>query len=282
MRGMAQNSLNLIAQAKTLLEQIKPATVRGVAYQFFIRKLIKSMARNEVAKVSRLLVIARERGMIPWSYIVDETRETERVSAWDNLADYGEAILRSYRKNYWQMQPEQIKVWSEKATVRGLLAPILNKYAIDFQVMHGFSSATKAHEIADETGDLQRPLRGLYVGDWDPSGLYMSEVDLPERIDRYGGNVLIKRVALVESDITARGRLALPSFSVEEKRKDPRYSWFKKNYGIWCWELDAMNPNTLRDRVENAIRELMDMEAWEHCAKIEEAERESLKRFKWG
>ena len=42
-----------------------------------------------------------------------------------------------------------------------------------------------------------------------------------------------------------------------------------------------MNPNVLRDRVEKAITDLMDMEAWEHCAKVEKAERESLKRFKW-
>jgi len=60
MRGMAQKSLDLIARAKTILEEINPATVRGVAYQFFTRNLIDSMARSEVAKVSRLLTIARE------------------------------------------------------------------------------------------------------------------------------------------------------------------------------------------------------------------------------
>jgi hypothetical protein len=42
-----------------------------------------------------------------------------------------------------------------------------------------------------------------------------------------------------------------------------------------------MNPNALRNRVEEAIADLMDMEAWDYCAKVEKAERESLKRFKW-
>ena len=57
--------------------------------------------------------------MIPWSHIVDETREAERISGWSNLADYGETVLRSYRKNFWQHQPERVEVWSEKGTVRG-------------------------------------------------------------------------------------------------------------------------------------------------------------------
>jgi hypothetical protein len=35
----------------------------------------------------------------------------------------------------------------------------------------------------------------LYVGDWDPSGLHMSEVDLPERLQRYRRIIVPKRVS---------------------------------------------------------------------------------------
>ena len=49
----------------------------------------------------------------------------------------------------------------------------------------------------------------------------------------------------------------LPSFPASDKRKDPRYKWFLANYGQECWELDAMDPNDLRDCVEAAIKELM-------------------------
>ena len=34
-------------------------------------------------RVYRLLKEAREQGDIPWEWIVDETRELERVSTWD-------------------------------------------------------------------------------------------------------------------------------------------------------------------------------------------------------
>jgi hypothetical protein len=40
-----------------------------------------------------------------------------------------------------------------------------------------------------------------------------------------------------------------------------------------------MNPNVLRQRVRNAIMDRLDMEAWEHCTKVEEAERASLHNY---
>ncbi len=43
--------------------------------------------------------------------------------------------------------------------------------------MHGFSGATTIHDVAED--DDGRDLIVLYVGDYDPSGLYMSEHDLP-------------------------------------------------------------------------------------------------------
>ena len=52
--------------------------------------------------------------------------------------------------------------------------------------MHGFSSATIVHDISQD--DDGRPLIMLYVGDFDPSGMFMSEVDLPKRFAEYGGD----------------------------------------------------------------------------------------------
>jgi len=53
--------------------------------------------------------------------------------------------------------------------------------------MHGFGSATQVYDIANDYDDQERDLIALYVGDWDPSGLCMSEKDLPERLARYEG-----------------------------------------------------------------------------------------------
>jgi len=258
-RGRARKTIDLLDAAYRVLADIQPASVRAVCYQLFTLRRIASMSKVETNRISRLLTDARERGEVPWSWIVDETREAERIATWDDPADYIDAVRCSYRKNRWTSQPERIEVWSEKGTIRGILAPVLNEYGVTFRVMHGHASATAVRSAADESRLSDKPLTVLYVGDWDPSGMHMSEVDLPERIARYGGDIEIVRVALIEDDTLPEAGVS--HFPVMDKVKDPRFKWFFTNYGARCFELDALNPNTLRDRVEHAIRAHLDLDA---------------------
>ena len=274
-RGKSQASLELVAAAIRILEEIQPATVRAVCYRLFIEKLIPSMAKANTDKVSKQLVYAREHGLLPWAWVVDETREAERISTWDNPEQIIAAAVNGYRKDYWAMQPEWVEVWSEKGTIRGTLAPVLKKYGVTFRVMHGYGSATSLHGIANETAANDKNLTVLYVGDWDPSGMQMSEIDLPDRLQRYGGAATIKRVALDKCDVLDDTKL--PFFEALDKNKDPRYQWFIERYGNRCWEVDALSPVVLRQRVEDEILSLLDEDAWAHAVGIEKAETDSMK-----
>jgi hypothetical protein len=267
---MAQRSLDLIKAMADICEAAHPITGRGVGYKLFTRGLNPSMGRADMQRVYRLLKEARERGMVPWGWIVDESRELERVSSWDDPADYAECVVRCYRRDYWSQQPVRVEVWSEKGTVRGVLAPVLNEYGVGFRVMHGFGSATEIHDIAmDDDG---RRLVALYVGDHDPSGLYMSMHDLPERLAKYeGDHVYLRRIALLPEQLND-----LPCFPASDKKTDPRYRWFVEQYGDHCCELDALDPNGLRDLVEEQINQWIVRSAWDRCKRVEEAERESI------
>lgn len=272
-RGKAQRSLALIEAAEATLDAIQPAGVRAVCYRLFTQGLIASMAKTETNRVSTQLVWAREQEVIPWEWIVDETREAERTPAWADPAAYIAVVQRSYRRDRWQQQPRRVEVWSEKGTVRGTLAPVLREYGVTFRVMHGYSSATMVKEVAEATEDDATPLLALYVGDYDPSGLHMSAVDLPARLDKYGANVELVRLALTAEDTADP---TLPGFPAADKRKDPRYGWYVPRYGDRCWELDALSPVILRERVEEAIGDVIDWEAWDRCGRAEAAECESL------
>jgi hypothetical protein len=229
------------------------------------------MAKPEMQRVYRLLKEAREQGVIPWEWIVDETRELERCSVWDNPEAYARTVSRSYRRDFWNQQPCRVEVWSEKGTVRGVLQPVLDEYAVGFRVVHGFSGATTIHDVANDYDG--RPLIILYVGDWDPSGLCMSQHDIPNRLAKYdGGHVTLRRVALRRVH-TVR----LPSFPASDKKKDPRYKWFVENFGSQCWELDAFDPNDLRSVVEEEIRSEIEPVAWARCDHINKAEQHSLR-----
>jgi hypothetical protein len=269
-RGMAQESLDLIEAMYVAAEAAQPITGRGVGYKLFAATLISSMEESEMQRVYRLLRVARERGDIPWEWIVDETRELEICSSWADPAAFVRTVSRAYRRDFWLHQSRRVLVVSEKGTVRGVLAPVLEELGVGFRVMHGFSSATAVYDIAQDCDG--RPLIILYIGDYDPSGMFMSEVDLPERLAKYDGNhVQVKRIALT------RAHHSLPWFPASDKKGDTRYPWFVRNYGDRCWELDALDPNDLRALIRKAIRREIEPKAWKRCAVVEKAERASLR-----
>jgi hypothetical protein len=275
-RGRSQNSLDIIKAMHDIAEIAQPITGRGVGYKLFSLNIIPSMSKNDMQRVYRLLKEAREEGIIPWEWIVDEGRDLEQVAMWDNPAQYMRIVARSYRRDFWQQQSQRIVVWSEKGTVRGVLQPVLEEYGVGFRVLHGFGSATIVNDASQD--DDGRPLTILYIGDFDPSGLWMSERDIPERLERYGGgHITVKRIALLRADCTLLG--SHPAFNLDEKLKDPRAPWFRTTYGQLCWELDAMDPNDLRSRVEEEINNHIEPVAWERCRVVDAAERESMRSF---
>jgi hypothetical protein len=266
-RGRNKATIKLVEAMYKIAEDAHPITGRGIGYKLFAAGLIGGM--SEMNKVYRALKVAREEGDIPWEWIVDETRDLELISMWRNGAQFARGYF--YRRDLWQTQSKTVELWAEKGTVRGLLWPVLAKLGVGFRVMHGFTSATSAWEVCNQGND-DRPPVALYVGDWDPSGMCMTEQDLPRRIAEYGGHhIELKRIAL-----TAEQTGPLQSFSVETKRGDPRYKWFKKTYGDQCWELDAMDPRRLRDLVEAEINALIVRPLWQQQEAIQEREKQSI------
>lgn len=278
-RGKSRKSIELIYAARDILAEIQPATVRAVCYRLFIDGYIDSMSKANTNRVSTQLVHAREKNIVPWEWIVDEARRPERTQTWSSPEEILEAAARGYRKDYWTDQDEWVEVWSEKGTVRGTLAPVLDEFGVTFRVMHGHGSATVLHDVAEMVAQSDKPLTVFYVGDRDPSGMHMSELDLPERLDRYGanGDVEIVRVAIAQED--TRPSAQLPSFAADDKAKDPRHAWYVKNYGDLCWELDALSPAILRDRVRDHISSMLDMRAWKHSIGVESVEITSMRTF---
>ena len=150
---------------------------------------------------------------------------------------------RAYRRDYWDPA-----AWPCRGLVREghrprRTPPVSTSTASAFARCMVSAARRRRYDICNDNTD--RPLIILYVGDYDPSGMYMSKCDLPARFFKYGGDhITLKRIAL-----TSAGRRPAV-VSGDDKKKDPRYKWFVKHYGKKCWELDALDPNDLRDIVE--------------------------------
>src|SRR5262249_2551506 len=155
--------------------------------------------------------------------IVDETRQEETVPTWADPQAYARAVQDSYRRNKWEGQPTHVSVWGEKGTVAGILRPVLEMSEVPFQILHGLSGHTPVWDAARANLHRHQKTLILYVGDYDPSGMFMSEVDLPKRLARYsskdpsdkdieldearrilaGLRLEIRRIALTRADTVA-------------------------------------------------------------------------------
>lgn len=272
-----------LRRAKAILRQVKPATVRHLYYRLLSEGLLPPKPAGHDNRYDRLcteMLMAREEGQVPWSWIVDDSREAWRLDIYATAAAYAKEAAERYRRDVWATQERRVEVWSEKETVGGLLWPVCAKYRVPFQPFHGYAGG-KLHEIAEGVQEDPQPsLLALYVGDFDPSGLNISDEVFPQKLEQYGagGLITLHRIALVERDLT---RVQL----IEAKTTDTRWERYAAAYGRipavqggrWCAELDALDPRELRRRVEAAIkREITDQDAWDDCLEGEAEERTDL------
>jgi len=115
-RGRAQASIELIEAMYAIAKEAQPIT--GVGYKLFTMKLIPDMSVKSMARLYPLLKEAREQGIIPWEWIVDETRELERASSLDDPDDYVRTISRAYRRDFWRHQPVSYRTRKETKSAR--------------------------------------------------------------------------------------------------------------------------------------------------------------------
>jgi hypothetical protein len=292
MRGPSRKTIELLNFARELLKALNPMTLRQLHYTIFSAAQAKSIGYNNDVKsyrqLSRATTEARERysdeelagrvaehGINP-DWIVDETREAEMVSVWDDAADYFETVKYAYRRNLWQDQPAYCEVWSEKGTVLATLRPITQELGLRLRVCHGFGSAGMKHQIAKLFRKVQNPIHIMFLGDHDPSG-HDIERDIHAKVERASGRKFtITRLAVHPQDIS---RFRLPPQEI--KPTDSRSPGFKRIYGrnAPTVELDALPVEELRSRVRTAIETLIDWKRWKQQIKAEAAERESIMRI---
>ena len=118
--------------------------------------------------------------------------------------------------------------------------------------------------------EITKPTFIYYLGDHDPSGRAI-ELDLSDRISRYGVNFEMARLAILARDIDA---FNLPPLRI--KTGDTRAAAFSRKFGTRCVELDALPPEELRSRVRQAIEMHIETEAWGRALAIEKVEQESI------
>jgi hypothetical protein len=138
-------------------------------------------------------------------------------------------------------------------------------------VARGYASLSFLHSAAEYIQALDVPAYIYHLGDFDPSGQDAArkiEEDLREMAP--GAEIHFDRLAVTEEQIAAWDLPTRPT-----KKTDTR----SKNFGEISVELDAIEPNLLRQIVEDAINRHLPRHELQVLQQAEASEREMLRMF---
>jgi hypothetical protein len=187
------------------------------------------------------------------------------------LEEYVEAVKHSYRKDYWHYLPDYVHIIVEKDAIAGTLQEVTERYSVALSPIRGSSSWSFANEIAEVWQQIDKPIHAYYLGDFDPKGFDI-ERDIKARLEEFWERTFTwERLAVNVQDFEDFKLLPLPV-----KETDTCSRTFIREHGCECAELDAIPPNELRRRVEEAIKRHISEKEWKKLQRIEQLEKESV------
>lgn len=255
-------------------------TVRQLYYQLVAR----GQLRNDERSYKRIVSVvsnARMAGLLDWSRIVDRTRALRGHSHWDKPGEVIKSASEQFRFDLWENQPERVEVWIEKDALIGVIAGVCGELDVPYFSCRGYPSQSSMWRTGRRLywrtiGEQVQSTVVLHLGDHDPSGIDMTR-DIHARVagfldyhDQWEA-IDVDRIALTMVQIEEYGPPPNPA-----KMSDSRAPDYVAEYGYDSWELDALDPRTMRDLVREHIEAHMDREQFDLDLERQEAARAQL------
>ena len=216
----------LLAQwRKHQTEDTLPTSGRFLFYELEQQGLVskvKTGKRRAGQDLSDQLIALRERGLIPWADIVDDTRH---VAAWQSaptVADYARNAAEHARLDPWHKAAARPFLICEARTVGGVLERRLGpEYLVPVASTIG---QCQGFLVTDVAPHLQNPRAYvLYVGDRDLAGNDI-ETNTRRVLERETGRSLRwKRIAITDEQVeTLKAGGIEPIRKLDNRYKDKR------------------------------------------------------------
>lgn len=226
-------------------------------------------ATNTYSSIDNQINQARLSGEIPMDSIADST-SLIGTHQWNSIERLLSAAATVFRSKWLLDQEYYVEVWLEKEALAQIFAPITDNYGVYLSVSGGYPKLSQIYSAKlrfEEYPD--KPVKLLYFGDLDASGKNMIDT-IKNNITKLKVNndVEVIEVALNIKDVEDHKLVRNPV-----KDRDSRKKWFTEKYGIdYGVELDALEPDILRDKIHEAICDYIDLDILEEC-KDNDAER---------
>jgi hypothetical protein len=255
----------------TIIRAMKPMTVRQVFYQATVRGIVEK-AEAGYTKVQNDLTLMRRAGELPYGWLADNTRWQRKPTTFDSIEDALQDTARFYRKSLWTDADTYVEVWLEKDALSGVVYPITSMYDVPLMVARGYASLSFLYTAAEYINELEVPTYIYHLGDHDPSG-----IDAAQKIEETlielapGAPIYFERLAVTSKQIADWHLPTRPT-----KESDSRAKKFGSPVSV---ELDAIDPDLLRDLVRQAIERHLPPEQFNVLKVAEESEREIITKL---
>jgi hypothetical protein len=161
----------------------------------------------------------REQGLVPWSWIVDETRS---LTAWKyrgSVADYVRDAIAYARIDCWGGDPPPLLL-CESRSLAGVLERLAGRYLCPIAATNGQAGGFLHTAI----GPMLRRSPGrrvLYVGDFDWQGLQI-EGHSRRVLEQYDDTVQWERLALTAEQVTEHDLERLVIQKADRRYRPPK------------------------------------------------------------
>lgn len=248
-------------------------TLRQLYYQFVARGWIPN-TQADYKKLGDLISDARLAGKVDWDAIVDRTRNMQKNQHWESPGEIVDACVRSYKIDKWVGQEYRVEVWIEKDALVGVIEKVCRELDVPYFSCRGYTSQSEmwsaAQRLIGYQDEGQQP-RIIHLGDHDPSGKDMTR-DIRDRMELFGVDDLeVIRIALNMDQVRKYNPPPNPA-----KVTDPRAGAYIKEFGRTSWELDALDPKTIRRLIEDRVAEYRDDGLMGEREELEALERKQL------
>lgn len=272
-----QKSLDLIELVNQVVDEYSAQgyelTLRQVYYQLVARGYIPNNERS-YKNVGSLINDGRLAGLIDWHSVTDRTRNLRSESHWDTPADVIASARYSYNLDKWKGQPNYVEVWVEKDALVDIVGQACSPLDTPYFSCRGYTSQSEMWSAAQRfIRQKQRKKRIIiiHLGDHDPSGIDMTR-DIQERLEMFGADVFVKRVALTMNQIQTYNPPPNPA-----KITDSRASKYIDQFGDESWELDALEPKVITDLIKKQVTMYRNDAIYRAVCDKESREKEELK-----
>ncbi len=204
---------------------VRPSS-RTIMYKL---KKLGLVTKGDTKKVEALVAHLKLKGRIRVHKMKDAKREMYGTATYEDKAEALNELIESFKLDAWEDQDNEVLVMCEAVGYLDVIAKIANKYRCDYIPSGGDFSIHWKIKVAQ-----QAYTHIVYVGDMDAKGFEISDTisaDIDEQRHKYGReNITVVRIAF-DAD-------------------------------VWGVELEGVDVDVVRNMVDEAIVNLIDMDKY--------------------